>query len=505
MTERAPSRTAGRAARWVGRIAAPAAALAVYAAMPGGEGGVSDAGRGAAAVGVLMAVLWMTEALPLAVTSLLPIALFPLLRVTSVGGATAPFADKIVFLFMGGFMLALAMERWGLHRRIALLVLRAVGTSPRRLVAGFMIATALVSMWVSNTATALMMLPIGQSVVALVATRDGADGGAGPGARSNFASCVTLAIAYAASIGGLGTLLGTPPNMLLAGQMPELIGREVNFAQWMLLAVPVVAVFLAIAWFVLVFITVPIREKEIHGGREMIDAEIARLGPVSRGEWTVLIIFTLTAAAWVVRGLLASWPEFAEAHPFVVRFDDTAIAITAAVLLFAIPVDARRGEMTLDWETAARLPWGVLLLFGGGLSLAEAVKTSGLDSWMGQQVAGLGGAPPWVVVLGVCALVVFLSELASNTALTAAMLPALAAVSVGLGVDPATLLVCAAMAASCGFMLPAGTPPNAIAYGTGHVTIGRMVRAGFVLDLVGIVLVTLAAYTTIAWTLGAAS
>lgn len=484
--------------QWAGRLGAPIIALGLWWWLPAGDGeALTDAARATAAIIALIAVLWMTEALPLPATSLLPIVLLPAAGVTTVSAAASPFADRFVFLFMGGFMLALAMERWGLHRRIALRIVLGVGASPLRLIAGFMIASAVLSMWVSNTATTVMMLPIGLSVITLVRDRLSADTtpGAAPHDTRTFATCLMLGIAYAASIGGVGTLIGTPPNVVLAGAVQRSLGLEIGFFRWMLFGVPLAFTLLAIGWLVMTRWVYPVRLPAIPGGRELIRGELERLGPTSRGEWTVFVVFSLTAALWVLREPLLRIPGVAEGVPALTRIDDSVIAISAAVALFAIPVDARRGVFALDWRTAVRLPWGVLLLFGGGLSLASAMQTSGLDGWIGQRLAGLADVPAPVLVLAVTAAIVFLSEIASNTAIAAAFLPIMAVVAVSAGVEPMLLMVPTALAASYAFMLPVGTPPNAIVFGSGHVTMAQMMRAGIWLNLIAIVLIVIATFT----------
>lgn len=498
---------------WAGRLGAPVVAIAVYWALPA-SGGLSHEARAVAAVGVLMAILWMTEAMPLPITSLLPIVLFPLLGVCSIGDAAAPYADKVIYLFMGGFMIALAMERWGLHKRIAMITVLAVGVKPARLVAGFMIATAFLSMWMSNTATTVMMLPIGLSVITLTMERlrvaghelafhpDGSERPATGDGALPFATCLMLGIAYAASIGGLGTLIGTPPNLFLVGFLEKTYGVTIGFGQWMLMAVPLVIVFLAIAWFVLTKVIYRIRLGSLPGGRAIIVDELRALGPTARAEWILLAVFALTASLWIFRGPLSGWSAFTRVVPFFPRLTDEAIALGAALLLFAIPVRPREGVFMLDWRTAERLPWGVLLLFGGGLSLASAVKSSGLDAWIGGNAAALGALPTLGLVIGVTAVVIFLTELTSNTATATTFLPILGGVAIGLGIDPRLLVVPAALAASCAFMLPVATPPNAIVFGTGHVTMRQMVRAGFVLNLIGVALIVVTVYALAPWVLG---
>jgi solute carrier family 13 (sodium-dependent dicarboxylate transporter), member 2/3/5 len=486
-----PERVGRRA--WIGRVAGPLLAVLVYLAIPSGEGGLGAPGRATAAVGILMAVWWISEALPLPVTSLLPIALFPLFGVVDVSGATAPYADDIIFLFMGGFMLALAMQRWNLHRRIALVTVMAVGTRPVRVVGGFMLATAFLSMWVSNTATTVMMLPIGMSVLQLVYDRATVPGGAQDSEllgddAPNFAVCLMLAIAYAASIGSLATLIGTPPNLFMAGFVERTYGITIGFGRWMLVGLPLSMVFLVITWVVLTRLVYPIRLTEIPGGRDLFREQLHEMGPAGRGEKMVLTIFACTAGAWVLREPVTD--ALAGLVPALAGLSDAGIAIIAAIVLFSVPVDARRGVFVLDWSTARRLPWGVLLLFGGGLSLASAVAASGLDAYLGLQLRGLGALPTVLLIAGVVTVIVLLTELTSNTATAATFLPILGGVAVGLGIAPLMLVVPAALAASCAFMMPVATPPNAIVFGSGYITMPQMVRAGVWLNLVGIVLVT---------------
>jgi sodium-dependent dicarboxylate transporter 2/3/5 len=509
--------------QWAGRIGGPVAALVVYFLLRQDDA-LSTAGRTTAAIGVLLAIWWMTEALPLPATALVPIVAFPLLGVLSVEEATAPYANPNIFLFMGGFMIALAMQKWELHRRIALLTVRAVGTKPPRLIAGFMLATAFLSMWVSNTATTVLMLPIGLSVLMLVLDRvaagsadaeaveaaTGTDGGTGtdtPGDGGpavteliqdsdtrNFAVALMLGIAYAASIGSLATLIGTPPNLILAGFVEQNYDIELGFGEWMLMGLPLAAVFLVLAWLVLTKLTFRSGLREIPGGRQVIQSEIEKLGSMSRGEWTVLVVFVTTALLWVFRQPLTGWGALTDVLPFVANLDDATIAIAAAVALFLIPVKAREGVSALDWQQAQKLPWGVLLLFGGGLSLAAAVQASGLDEYVGNQVGAVGTLPAILLVVVTAGIVLLLTEVTSNTATAAAFLPVLGGVALGLDLFPLVLLVPAALAATCAFMLPVATPPNAIVFGSGYVTIGQMIRAGVVLNVIGIVLITAAVY-----------
>jgi solute carrier family 13 (sodium-dependent dicarboxylate transporter), member 2/3/5 len=441
-----------------------------------------------AAGAALMAIWWVSEAVPISATALLPLVVFPLLGVLPIGEAAAAYGNPIIFLFMGGLILALAMERWELHRRIALAVVRAVGVEPHRLVLGVMVATACISMWVSNTATAVMMLPIALSVANLARSE-----GAGPAeaADPHFALNLMLGVAYASSIGGFGTLIGTPPNALLAGFMLESYGVEIGFGQWMLLGVPLVVVTLPLSWLLLTRVFYPIRLREIPGGREEIERAYRALGPISPAERRVAALFALTALLWIFR------PAIGDAVP---GLDDAGIAVAAALLLFLVPAGGGKGPL-MDWKTAERLPWGVLILFGGGLSLAAAVSATDLADWIGAAMSGLGWAP-FAMVLAVTVVIVFLTELTSNTATAATFLPLTASIAVGLGENPLLLAIPAALAASAGFMMPAGTPPNAIVYGSGYVTIGQMARAGVWINLLFIVAIVALMYTVGPWAFG---
>ncbi len=417
-----------------------------------------------------MAVLWMTEALPLAVTALLPLALFPLLGIAPVEAVAAPYANPLIFLFLGGFLIALAIERWGLHRRIALNVIHAVGAREDFQVGGVMLATAAVSMWVSNTATTIMMLPVALSIV----PRD-PSGGVEP-ERRGFAAALLLAVAYGASIGGVATLVGTPPNALFAGFMLETYGLEIGFGQWMLLGVPVSLAMLGITWLLLTRGLFVVRRQEQPGARAAIHAALHDLGPASRAEKRTAMVFAVTAVLWLSR------PWLQQAFP---SLSDTGIAIAGALSLFVVPSGRERGERLLDWQHAERLPWGVLLLFGGGLTLASAIAGSGLAAWVGEQLTAFETWPFVVLVAFVVLLITLFSELASNTATAATFLPVVAALAISVGEDPIRLAVPAALAASFGFMLPVATPPNAIVFGSGQVSVGQMLRAGIWLDLLG--------------------
>lgn len=463
-------------------------AVLVYVLLPDS---LSPEGQVTAGIAVLMAVWWMTEAIPIPATALLPLVLFPFLGVADIDDVASPYASDTIFLFMGGFVLALAMQRWNLHRRIALGIVAAVGTSPAMLVAGFMLATGFVTMWVSNTATAIMMLPIGLSVLTLM-NQSGKEK-----SDSNFATALMLGIAFAASIGSVSTLIGTPPNALMRGYLANNHDINLGFGQWMVVGVPLAAVFLVLAWVVLTKVVFRPTITEIAGGRDLIRSELRKLGPMSRGEKTVAVVFVAAALSWVFIPLLADTESIGGALPWLSNISDAGIAMAVAVVLFLIPADGRRGVATIDWDTASQLPWGVLLLFGGGLSLSSQFTDSGLSEWIGEQVGVLQGVPTWVIILVVAATVLLLTELTSNTATAAAFLPIMGGVAVGMGMDIMTLIVPTALAASMAFMLPVATPPNAIAFGSGYVRIGQMVRGGVWLNGIALVLTMIVMYTLV--------
>ena len=451
--------------------------LPVPGAMP------ADAWR-TAGVAMLMAAWWVTEALPIPATALVPLVAFPLLAVAPMGEAAEPYADPVIFLFMGGFLMAAALQRCGLGTRMALTIIRVGGVSPTRLVGSFMAVTAFLSMWVSNTATAAMMLPIALSVLTLARERGSRSGGADP----NLPVALLLGLAYSASIGGLGTLIGTPPNALLAGFMSEIYGVQIGFLEWMLTAVPLVVVAVPLTWVLLTRVVYPVQTAPIAGGHAAVESMLRALGRPSRAEWTVGIVTTLTGVAWVSRPLL---------ERVVAGLSDSGIAMGAALLLFVVSAFWSRGTRPLDWDAAQGLPWGVLVLFGGGLSLAARIQGSGLAAWLGETMTGLGAWPVVVIVLVVITVIVFMTELTSNTATAAALLPVVAALAVAVGLEPLLLAVPTALAASCAFMMPVATPANALVYGSGQVTMAQMMRAGVVMNVLLIVLVTLLAFVLV--------
>ncbi len=485
--------------KWIALPGGPLLALACYLVLPAQytqshTGQIAEftvSGRMTFAVMAWMAVWWLTEAIHISATALLPLVLLSLTGTATIAQAAAPYADKLIFLFMGGFLLALSMQRWGLDRRIALVTLRLVGDRPTSMVGGIMLATAAISMFVSNTATAAMMLPITLSIVALVERHAGSDAGR----QSNFAICMMLGMAYAASIGGLGTPIGTPPNGILVGVLERTYQTTVEFGTWMKVALPLMVVFLAVAWLLLTRLLHPVPHARLEGAAELVRREYAQLGPVKPGEWVTLIVFTLAALAWMSLHLLKR---------FIPSLDDAVIAMAAGLVLFVVPLSGRRREFVMDWATARKVPWEILILFGGGLSLADALQANGVAQFIASITTGFaaGGVPTVLVVLAVTATIVFVSEIASNTATAATLLPILAVMAPGLGINPYVLLFPAAFAASCGFMLPVSTPPNALAFSTGYLTVGQMCRAGLLLDLIGILLITALGVTLVAPLLG---
>ncbi len=427
------------------------------------------------AMAVWMVVWWLTEAIPIPATALLPIILMPLLGIDGMREVTANYANPLIYLFLGGFLLAAGMQRVGLHRRIALEIVSRVGTSPDRIILGFMLATGFLSMWISNTATAIMMYAVGLSVIGFVASKTDDDR-----VVRNFGVALMLAIAYSASIGGIGTLIGTPPNALLASFLAETYDIRITFFTWMLIGVPIVVIMLPLTWLLLTRLLFPARQIAIADAGSVVARELAALGAMSRGEKLVGLVFFGAALSWILRQPLVSLTGLA--------IDDTMIAMIAAMILFAVPVSRARGEFALDWKAARDLPWGILLLFGGGLALASGFGKTGLAQWIGDSVAGLEIGTLMLVFL-VTTAIVYLTEITSNTASTATFLPVLGAVAVGLALDPLILTVPVAIGASMAFMMPVATPPNAIVFSYERMKLSDMVRAGFLLNIIGIAVI----------------
>ncbi|GAA0589922.1 SLC13 family permease [Virgibacillus siamensis] len=450
--------------------------------------GLSDSAQAILASTIWIAVWWITEALPIPVTSLLPIILFPLTGGLDIGATTSSYGDDTIFLFMGGFMIALAMEKWNLHKRIALTIISIIGTNTERIILGFMVATGFLSMWISNTATAMMMVPIGLAIIYQVSEALKDDDSIDTSKENfGFGKALMLSIAYSASLGGIATLIGTPPNTVLAGAISNIYGIELSFAKWMMFGVPIAWVFIFIAWFYLVKIAHPMKLKQLPGGREVIQSEKEKLGRPSFEEKTVFVIFVAAALAWITRSFILV--EYVNPN-----INDAIIAMTASIILFAIPAKNKQGDHLLDWDTAVKLPWGILLLFGGGLAIAAGFKDSGLSEWMGQQLSVLEGINIFIILLAVSALVIFLTEITSNTATASMMYPIMASLAAALGVHPFAVMIAAGVAASCAFMLPVATPPNAVVFGSGYLRIPDMAKAGFALNIIGIILVSVAVY-----------
>lgn len=449
-----------------------------------------DAWRVAALV-ALMATWWVTEAVPIPVTSLLPMVVLPLFGIATIKAAAAPYASPIVMLLMGGFIIAKSIERWNLHERIALNIVVRAGSRPAMLVGGFMFAAAFLSMWISNTATTIMLTPIALSVAASVLGTQAVKG-------APFTLALLLGLAYASSIGGLGTPVGTPTNLIVIGYLAEQTGVEIGFAQWMQIGLPAVAIMLPTAWFVVTKLAFPIEAQSAHAGQAALKQRLAGLGHMNTPEKRVMAAFALIASAWVLRKPLNGLEVFGTT-PFA-GLSDPLIAIAGAVLLFLIPAGNERAKPSvrlLDWKTAEQIPWGVVLLFGGGLSLANAITSSGLATWLGGELAALTSLSPIVIMLVLTAFVIFATEISSNVATASALLPIIGAIAAASGTDPAVLAMPVAMAASCAFMLPMATGPNAIVFASDQVTITQMARAGVRLNLAGIGLLTALNYALV--------
>ncbi len=468
--------------------------------------GMSPATQKTAAVAALMATWWLTEAVNIAVTSLLPIALFPFLGILSAQDVAAAYANHIVFLYIGGFVIALAMERCNLHKRIALNTIQRVGTRPSRLTLGFMIATAFLSMWISNTATTMMMLPIAVAVVGQLAGLSEVDGKSDEATQArvkrSFGVILLLAIAYSASIGGVGTIIGTPTNVAFLGYLSEAFPDmpEIAFVDWMLMAVPIVVVFLPLAWFYLCRYAGDLALDEItfKGSTDVIRNEIRKLGAMTRAEKMVTAVASTTALLWITRKPIAigewslpGWSQLLENAPLL---QDSTVAMAMATLLFMLP-SGRDDERLMDWDTVSNgMPWGVVFLFGGGFALADAIATNGLADWIGMHMAVLQGVPVWILVPLSCLLAVSMTEMTSNIATVLMISPVIAATAAEIGVAPYLLLIPSAIMASFAFMLPVATPPNAIVFSSGWITMGRMFRVGLVLDLLALLIVPVMIY-----------
>ncbi|UCG60402.1 MAG: SLC13/DASS family transporter [Candidatus Zixiibacteriota bacterium] len=471
----------------IGLFAGPAVALIllIFFDLKSGEPGVTRT----AAVAALMAIWWITEAIPIPATALIPVALFPLFGIMKGRDVATTYFNHIIFLFIGGFIMALAMQKWQLHRRIALRIILLIGASPKRLLLGFMVATAFLSMWISNTATTMMMVPIAMAII--IKLKDSFPGR--PMAR--FAIGLLIGIAYSASIGGTATLIGTPPNLSFTRIFNIYFpgAPEVTFAQWFQFGLPFAAIFLLVSWLILIALFVP-RKRTVKAETEIFRKEYEQLGSMSYEEKFILTLFTIMALLWLTRGDIVlggfTIPGWSTLMPVPAFVDDGTIAIVVAMILFVIPSRTNRGQRLMDWNTAVKLQWGIVILFGGGFALASGFKESGLSIWIAEQLTGLGGIQPVFLTGSICTMLTFLTELTSNTATTEMILPLLGSLATAIEANPLLLMIPATLSASCAFMLPVATPPNAIVFGTGEVTMADMMKAGIIMNIVGVILIT---------------
>ncbi len=453
---------------------------------------LSDKGVIILALAAWMVTWWVTEALPIPVTALLPMILFPLFSIATPREAAAPYGDSIIFLFMGGFMIALALEKHNLHQRIALNLIRLTGTSGNGIIMGFMLATALISMWISNTATAVMMLPIANSVTTLlrqeISERDQTK-------FERFATGLMLSIAYAASIGGIATIIGTPPNVVTVGFIKRFYNQDVSFATWMLIGVPLMLAILFACYTILTQLLYRNNLKSIEGSSALIASKLKDLGFLSKEEKRVLAIFGITCFFWIFRqnlnGLIGKN-----------ILDDTTIAMAGGILMFIIPIDLKNYKFILEWPDMKNLPWGILLLFGGGLSLAQGMESAGLVELVGEKVAQQGNFSTTTITLSLTAISMFLTEFMSNVALTTIFVPVVLGIADGLQINPILLAMPVSFAASCAFMMPISTPPNAILFASGYIRVEQMIKAGILLNLVSLLLIWLAMMTLGVWLYG---
>lgn len=469
----------------------------VFAAILLATGGVLGAhARRVAAIAGLMAVWWICESIPLPATALIPLVAFPMLKIIPCREVGASYASPEIFLFMGGFFIAIAMQRWSLHRRIALGIVSLVGVRGDRIILGFMLATAFLSMWISNTATTMMMLPIALAV--LLTLEEHAE--SFTERFFEFKMALMLSIAYAANIGGIGTLIGTPPNIVFAAQLRSLFPASggISFVQWMAVGLPLVVVFIPLTWLILTRVALRGAHVVVENGGVAIARERSSLGPMSRGEKLTLVIFLVTVAAWITRGDITvggftfrGWASVLSVGAYV---HDAAIAIAAALALFIVPVDIRKGVFILDWKSALEIPWGILILFGGGIALGRGFSESGLAETIAGATDLCAGAPIILLVVMTALVVTFLTEITSNTAIATIFLPVLGATAVGLSLHPFLLMIPATLSASCAFMLPVATPPNAIVFSSGSIPMTGMVRVGVLMNFIGVAIVTLIVY-----------
>ena len=443
--------------------------------------GLSEQGHAVLATTIWIAVWWVTEAIPIAATALLPIVLFPLSGGMNLASTTASFGHKYVFLYLGGFLIAIGIEKWNLHRRIALTIIAFIGSDIRKIILGFMIATAFLSMWISNTATSVMMLPIGLAIIKQLKDNPDTD----EDENLIFGKALMLGIAYSASIGGIATLIGTPPNLVLAGIIESTYGFEITFLEWFQFGLPVALLLLIFCWYYLTRIAYKFKQVDFPGGLKEIQRLKSNLGIMSKEERRVGFVFVLAALCWISRSFIL--------QPLFPGIDDTIIAILFGITLFIIP-SKNKNEPLLNWKDTLNLPWGIILLFGGGMALAKAFDESGLALWLGNLMTEFGGFPFFILLLLLVTAVNFLTEITSNLATTAMLLPVLAPLALEVGVHPFGLMVGAAVAASCAYMLPVATPPNAVVFGSGYLRIPDMVSKGIVLNLFSILVISIMVY-----------
>lgn len=435
------------------------------------------------AVAVLMITWWITEAMPMPAVALLPLVLFPLLGIATIGETAAPYANEVIFLFMGGFLIGLGIEKWNLHKRIALNIVRVTGTSGDRIILGFILATGFLSMWLSNTATTMMMFPIALSVISVVS-----NGQIPEKSARNFSLCIMLAIAYASNFGGIATIIGTPPNVAYASFVNKKYGIDISFSNWMMVCAPIALLLLLTLYLVMVKWMYPSRIRSSAGMKQMIDREVKALGPLQTPEKRVLIVFVITALLWITRDLVNQLKWF--------RLDDNMIAIFGALLMFIIPAhrSGKGSEKILDWKDTGAMAWGILLLFGGGITLANALEKAGLITMLGKWIAGFSGSNLLVIIIVVTTVSIFMSEFMSNIAQVIVLAPVVSGIADAIGINPFLLGVPMTLAASCASMMPMGTPPNAIVFASGHIRIKQMMKTGFAMNLIAIVLIVLFSY-----------
>jgi sodium-dependent dicarboxylate transporter 2/3/5 len=446
--------------------------------------GLSDQANAVLASTLWIAIWWITEAIPIAATSLLPIILFPLSGALPLADTTSSFGHRFVFLYLGGFILALAIQKWNLHKRIALNIIKVVGTNVQKIILGFMVATAFLSMWISNTATAVMMLPIGIAIIKQMKDLKNTS----EDENLIFGKALMLSIAYSASIGGIATLIGTPPNLVFAGIIQETYNIEISFLKWFQFGLPISILLLAISWVYLTKVAFKFKQNEFNKGKEEINRQLEELGSISYEEKIVLSVFVLTGLAWILRTYLL--------NKFIPNLDDSIIALISGISLFLFQANNQEGkkEKIMNWEDAVKLPWGILLLFGGGLAIAQGFQSSGLANWIAENLTQLNGFSLFIILLVLITAVNFLTEITSNLATTAMLLPILAPTAVILGVHPYILMVGATLAASCAFMLPVATPPNAVVFGSNYLKISDMVRVGILMNIISIIIIFMMVY-----------